>query len=141
MLSLQELVNQSIGRNHSEYVNFELNLQSYRNKNDQLIPKKRRIGIEVLKTQGQPQDNELMIFFKPIHDDNSFSGDHLSDVSIEPTRQVQLLNQIVNDIKMQFQILFMNQKDILRLLECNSKENIFHQLQSIITNISEYSIS
>ena len=52
MLSLQELVNQSIGRNHSEYVNFELNLQSYRNKNDQLIPKKRRIGIEVLKTQG-----------------------------------------------------------------------------------------
>lgn len=128
MLSLQELVNQSIGRNHSEYVNFELNLQSYRNKNDHLIPKKRRIGIEVLKTQGQPQDNELMIFFKPIHDDNSFSGDQLSDVSIEPTRQVQLLNQIVNDIKMQFQILFMNQKDILRLLECNSKENIFQQL-------------
>ena len=48
MLSLLEVVYESIGRNHSEYSNFELNLQDYRIKNDPLIPKKRNVTIEIL---------------------------------------------------------------------------------------------
>ena len=112
-------MSRSFEHGRSENITYELDLSLFCSKDDHNVPKKRKIGIEVLKTQGQPQDNELMIFFKDIEINLKIDSESIQSDEDDQNHSltIKILNKMINEMKVEYFKLFDHQRNILRMLD------------------------